>query len=419
MPTTPPSITPSPPAPQRNVQATFSDRLDAFITWLVAVIAQFAALATNVFNNATEAFNSATASAGWAGISSDKATEAANSATGASNSYLAAAAVSGAAPWASGSTYQQFANATSKINFKTYKKITTAASNTGGGTDPANDPVNWQIAGGPAMARVERSGNSMLGMRDIGCFIDIISGTFTQTFDVMSNLGSDWFCYVKNSGTGNITIPSSDGLTNWIMYPGEMRLFTCNGTALKSSVLKSFHLVAASSVMWTKPPGYARFAGELIDAGGNGSIGYNGQGGFGGPGGACREFDVPASLVAATVSILIGATSGAATSFGSYTGDTPAIGGGGGGMGTQANGLPGGSTKKSGAGGGRGAQAGGAPGQGGVSELAGNGGAGGAENANGSPGVAPGGGGGGGGAAASGSQGGAGARGEARVWGIV
>lgn len=60
--TTPPPIDPVPtPAPQRGDRATFSNRVDAFILWLVNAVTQFAAVATNVYNNAVDAFNSATA----------------------------------------------------------------------------------------------------------------------------------------------------------------------------------------------------------------------------------------------------------------------------------------------------------------------------------------------------------------------
>lgn len=60
MATTPPTITPAPPAPQRNNRSTFSDLVDAFVLWLVSAVTQFNALATNVYNNAVEAFTSAT-----------------------------------------------------------------------------------------------------------------------------------------------------------------------------------------------------------------------------------------------------------------------------------------------------------------------------------------------------------------------
>lgn len=58
--TPPPGITPTPlPAPQRGERATFSSRVDAFILWLTAAVSQFAAVATNVYNNAVDAFQSA------------------------------------------------------------------------------------------------------------------------------------------------------------------------------------------------------------------------------------------------------------------------------------------------------------------------------------------------------------------------
>jgi hypothetical protein len=59
--TPPPAIDPAPaPAPQRGDRATFSDRVDAFVTWLITAVTQFYALGVNVYNNAVDAFNSAT-----------------------------------------------------------------------------------------------------------------------------------------------------------------------------------------------------------------------------------------------------------------------------------------------------------------------------------------------------------------------
>lgn len=62
--TAPPAITAAPtPAPQRNDRTTFSARVDAFVTWLIASVAQFAAVATNAYNNAVETYNNAAAAA--------------------------------------------------------------------------------------------------------------------------------------------------------------------------------------------------------------------------------------------------------------------------------------------------------------------------------------------------------------------
>lgn len=72
--TPPPSITPAPlPAPQRGDRATFSGRVDAFITWLTMAVSQFSAVAANIAANALDAFNNAS-------IASTKASAAAVSA---------------------------------------------------------------------------------------------------------------------------------------------------------------------------------------------------------------------------------------------------------------------------------------------------------------------------------------------------
>lgn len=64
---TPPGLDPfSGPAPQRGDRLTFRDRVDAFITWLIAAVLQLAALAQNVYANALDAFASAQSAAGWA-----------------------------------------------------------------------------------------------------------------------------------------------------------------------------------------------------------------------------------------------------------------------------------------------------------------------------------------------------------------
>jgi hypothetical protein len=88
--TPPPGIDPVPtPEIQRGDRATFSDRVDAFISWLVLAVTQFAALAANVYANAVDAFNNATSAAedaetalNAAQSASDSASIAAVSATG-------------------------------------------------------------------------------------------------------------------------------------------------------------------------------------------------------------------------------------------------------------------------------------------------------------------------------------------------
>ena len=132
MPTPPPSMTPGPTdLPQRGIKATFSARLDAFVTWVCAAIAQFVAMGANVYNNAVDAYNSAVT-----------ATVQANAAVTAVN----------AVAWVSGTTYTVGTVCYSPIDFGTYRRTTAGA----GTTDPSADPANWRTTSlvpiKPAMA---------------------------------------------------------------------------------------------------------------------------------------------------------------------------------------------------------------------------------------------------------------------------
>jgi hypothetical protein len=99
--------------------------------------------------------------------------------------------------------------------------------------------------GGSQVKRVARTSNTVLVKTNNGNLIDITSGTFSQTFDAAATLDNGWFCYIRNSGTGVITLdPASsetiDGLPSYAMYPGECRMVQCTGTAFFSVVLSPF-----------------------------------------------------------------------------------------------------------------------------------------------------------------------------------
>jgi hypothetical protein len=120
MATTPPVLTPfSGDAPQRGDRSTFSARVDAFVTWLIASIAQFAAIASNVYANAQDAFTSA---------------------SNAASAATAALTTANVSVWTSGTTYQQYAAVISRVNGYTYRRLTAAGS---GAVDPSTDPTNW------------------------------------------------------------------------------------------------------------------------------------------------------------------------------------------------------------------------------------------------------------------------------------
>ena len=174
------------------------------------------------------------------------------------------------------------------------------------GTSPV-----WASAG--LIGYSARTSNTQITVNDKGNLIDITSGTFTQTFDACSSLGAGWYAYIRNSGTGDITLDPNgsetiDGLTSYVMYPGEARLVQCDGTGFNSVVLNPFYRTFTASGTFTKPPGYNLFAGYLWGAGGGGgklndSSYYCGGGG----GGACVAFTLPSSSFGASETITIGA----------------------------------------------------------------------------------------------------------------
>lgn len=179
-----------------------------------------------------------------------------------------------------------------------------------------SDGTTWisspATGGGGSITIEDRTSNAQLLLADKGKFINVTSGTFTQTFDT-TNFTSGWYVYYKNEGIGEVTIPSSDGVSNWKMYPNELRLFIYDGTNLRSEVINAFNVTFTSSGTFVKPPCYSSFGGLLWGAGGAGaSARFNpatnsNYGLSGGGAGACHPFIVASTNLTATVAYTIGA----------------------------------------------------------------------------------------------------------------
>lgn len=89
--------------------------------------------------------------------------------------------------------------------------------------------------GSDSITITTRTSDTILGAGNVGTLILYTSGTFTQTFTAAATLGSGWFVYIRNAGTGIITLnPNAsetiDGLTTALVYPGESFMVLCNGT---------------------------------------------------------------------------------------------------------------------------------------------------------------------------------------------
>ena len=167
----------------------------------------------------------------------------------------------------------------------------------------------------------ERSSNTELDATAMGLIIKYTSGTFTQTFASVSALDTGWYVWLKNDGTGDITLDPNgsetiSGLTSFIMYPGEMRLVVLNEaeTGFDSFVLNVFERTFNTSGTFTKPPGYVAFDAIVWSAGGSGS--RNGSAAQGGAGGGAFRAIIPTASLGTTETITIGAGGAARTTDG-------------------------------------------------------------------------------------------------------
>lgn len=159
-----------------------------------------------------------------------------------------------------------------------------------------------------------KTANYQLLSADRGSLVSF-TNSITLSFEAAATLGNNWFGYLYNAGTGDGTLDANgsetiDGLTSFVMYPGELRLVRCNGTGFTSYVLKGFSKAFTASGTFTKAPGYSDFEGEAWGGGGSGSTDAGGGGGGGG-GGGCIAFKLRASALSASETVTIG-TGGAA-----------------------------------------------------------------------------------------------------------
>jgi hypothetical protein len=168
------------------------------------------------------------------------------------------------------------------------------------------------------LSRAARTSNTILDASVNGYLVDATSGSFTQTLTAAATLANSWYVFYRNSGTGDITLDPNgseliDGLTSYIMYPGECRLIMCDGTGFYSMVITPFARECSANFSGPMPPGYKALDTELFGAGGAGGSGRGNAGGAvailggaGGGGGAYVRRVIPVAEVGATITLVIG-----------------------------------------------------------------------------------------------------------------
>jgi hypothetical protein len=187
-------------------------------------------------------------------------------------------------------------------------------------TDGSNP--SWIFNG---LTRLSKTTTASLGADDNRTMVDC-SGTFTVTFAAPATLEAGWYAFVRNTGTGDVTVSHTsgniDGLTSYVMYPGEARLFQCDGSTIRSQVLQGFRLFATASTTATMPPGYSRLGFDLMGGGASGEGGASGthagftqevKGGSGGGGGGRHTGVIDPPSAGTTITISVG-TGGAVVS---------------------------------------------------------------------------------------------------------
>lgn len=176
----------------------------------------------------------------------------------------------------------------------------------------------WVSIAGNTLTRSARTSNTILAGADNATFIDITSGTFSQTFTAAATLANSWYCYIRNSGTGDITVDPNgaeliDGVASYVMLPNECRLVICDGVGFYTQIISPFAMTITANRSVAQAPGYNYFEGIAWSGAASGQRTAAPGISLGGPGGGAFPFQIPTSSWGATQAIVVGA-GGAAVS---------------------------------------------------------------------------------------------------------
>lgn len=290
-----------PTAPQRtDPPATFVTRADAWVSATPTRTGEMNALAENVNFNAESAYDSGVE----ASAAAESARDSEEAAIAAANFQGEWSALSGPlAPPAS--VRHEGAIWTLLVSVPDVSLTEPGVSS------------DWAVVS--AMLRDTRTSNETINNNDYGLIIDITSGTFNQLFVSASQLGEGFYAYIKNSGTGLVTLVPNGIETINIdkVYPDDIVMITVNGASLYAYLIYRNYsptiteFTAAGAHNYPKPPNAKWLVIEQCGGGGGGSGGLASEAantvGGGGGGGFYKRTVVPASLADAVVAITNGA----------------------------------------------------------------------------------------------------------------
>lgn len=179
----------------------------------------------------------------------------------------------------------------------------------------------------PIFLRTTKTAAYTLAATDQASLVSF-TGAAATTFSITAaaTLGSGWWCYVANKGTGaanagqltfdpNGAEQVDDGATI-VTYPGDVRMITCDGTAFYTQVIAGGYVqyTTAGANTFTVPSNATFFNVEIW--GGGGGAGGGGRnatsttrsGGCGGGGGAYVTGRFTKAQVGASVTVTVAAT---------------------------------------------------------------------------------------------------------------
>lgn len=149
------------------------------------------------------------------------------------------------------------------------------------------------LAAAPSLTQRTITSADTLISSDQGKLVNC-SGTFTLAVTAAATLGNGWWCYVRNTGTGTITLDPNGAETVDGVATGPVAgtiLLACNGTSFTAIKIGGFDTIQllTSGTSWTAPLGVRRARVRGVGGGGGGGRSSDMAAGSPGAGGGYFE----------------------------------------------------------------------------------------------------------------------------------